>query len=78
MDRDWVVNELLRLEKRDQSVFNFWRQSIPEKPTALAAVQSNKPAAPTTKHLPPTAALPVDEDSQVPVEQYHNSRWQGL
>ena len=62
MDRDWVVNELLRLEKRDQAVFSFWRQSIPEKPTAPAAVQSNKPAAPTTNHLPPTAALPVDAD----------------
>ena len=62
MDRDWVVNELLRLEKRDQAVFSFWRQSIPEQPTAPAAAQSNKPAAPATNRLPPTAALPVDAD----------------
>jgi len=60
MDRDWVVNELLRLEKRDQAVLSFWRQSVPEKPTA--PVQSNKPAAPKANHLPPTAALPVDAD----------------
>ena len=60
MDRDWAVNKLLRLEKRDQTVFSFWRQSVPEKPAV--PVQSKKPATPTANHRPSAAALPIDAD----------------
>ena len=64
MSRDWVISQLLRLEKREKADFSFWKKTIPRAPAPAPAPAPQQNPAPPSQD-PANNIPPADDEMEI-------------